>query len=148
MSPLLPIERTSDTPIRPKDIDGDSAFIGAFRQKEQEQAAIWIVRFCQARHSWKPFKVCDLASYSMLNGGVEVSDIEKVLAFLSLFEGIIEQLSDCGVLIVEETVTLTTAFVARCYLHAPVLGLPVKKRVRKPKIDTRVSRYDLLKTCS
>jgi len=137
-TPLL-IERTSDTPIRPKDIDGDSAFIGAFGQREQETLALWIVRLCQARKSWRPFKITDLANYYAIHYGIKAEDFAYSLSFLTKQDWVV---------VTEGTVTLTTSFVAQCYLHAPVLGLPLRKRVRKPKVIERISRLErLLKPC-
>jgi hypothetical protein len=140
MSPGLPIERNSDTPIRPKDIDGDSAFIGAFDKREQEVLALWIVRLCQARRSWRPFKITELADYYAIHYGAKAEDFERNLGSLTKHDWL---------LLKNGVVTITTAFVALCYLHAPILGLPLKKRVRKPKVDDRISRYERLmaKSC-
>jgi len=134
-TPLLLIERTSDTPIRPKDIDGDSAFIGAFGQREQETLALWIVRLCQARKSWRPFKITDLVNYYAMHYGIEAKDFEYSLSFLTKQDWVVVE---------GEVVTLTIPFVAQCYLHAPILRLPLRKKVRKPKVIERISRYERL----
>lgn len=136
MSPqLLLIERTTDTPIKPCNIDGDSAFTGVFGKREQENLAVWIVRLCQSRKSWLPFKLKDLANFYALHNHIAVEDFEEAVLVMSGKRWLIV---DDGV------ITLAMAFVTLCYLHAPVLGLPRKKRIRKPKAIKRISRYEVL----
>lgn len=134
----LPIERSSDTPLRPKDIDGENGLYSAFGNREAEVTALALLRYCQLRGSWKPFAFEDLVAYCSVGQDVTKtkSYLDKGIETLTMGEFLIRK---------GDRIILTTAFVARCYQKAPVLGVP-RKRVRKPKSKDPVrTRFERLR---
>jgi hypothetical protein len=120
----LGITSSSDTPIRPKDIDSDATFIGLFGgQRETEVVAYWIIRYCQAKRSWRPFTYESLLAYCLAH----TEDAAKRY----LMAGVVGLHADKAVLIDANVLTLTTRFVAQCYSIAPLRGMPRRKRTRK-----------------
>ena len=134
----LPINHSSDTPIRPRDVDSSNTFVSAFGKRETEVTAFLVVRFCQLKKNWKPFTVEAFTQYclSAHDHGSEA----KVRSYL--LDGLTHLNMGEYIRIDKGVVTLTTAFVARCYQKAPVLGTP-RKRSPKPKLY-RANRYDRL----
>jgi hypothetical protein len=132
--PTLLIERATDTPIRPRDVDGSGSFKGGFGQDNAGRAAWWIVRFCQARGSWTPFNMSQLLQFCWEHAAGTETDC---VADFTFDERWVYQREDARIV-------LTTAFVARCYQYAPVLGLPRKRKPRTPKSVKRMSRYERL----
>ncbi len=125
---MLLILRSSDTPIRPRDIESELAFVQTFGKRESEVAAHWIVRYCQARRSWAPFSFDLLVQYCQAHD----SRFSKIYDYL--VEGVSELVVEGFVQTENKVVTLTTGFVARCYGAAPVAGLPRKRTL---KVRTR-----------
>jgi hypothetical protein len=130
--------RSTDTPIRPLDIESDNAFLNAFGQREPEVAAYWVVRFCQARRSWKPFLFDKLVRFCLMHDASYPNGVQD-----SLLEGLTDLVVGKFVLSDQGIVTLTTTFVARCYERAPIPGLPRKRRQRQPRKHVK-SRYERL----
>lgn len=133
---MLLILRSSDTPIRPRDIESELAFAQTFGQRESEVAAYWIVRYCQSRRSWAPFDFDRLVSYCQAHDP----------RFSKIYDYLVEGVSGLAVggfvQTEQKVVTLTTGFVARCYGAAPIAGIP---RKRPLKVRTRArSRYERL----
>lgn len=60
MHPIV-VDESYRYPIRPEHIDADKHFVGAFGKWEMEEAARWIVRFCQKKRLWGPFSREDIA---------------------------------------------------------------------------------------
>lgn len=131
---MLLVERSSDTPIRPKDIESDHAFTNTFGKRDAEIAAYWIVRYCQSRRSWLPFMFEQIATFCY------VHDQRTAAAYNFLMEGVVHLVIDGLVRLDKQKVTLTTTFIARCYASAPVQGMPRKRGPRKPRKNVR-SRY-------
>lgn len=132
------IERSTDTPIRPKDIDSDSSFTNMLGQRRSEVAAYWVVRYCQARRSWKPFLFDNLAKFCG-HHDQQFSATAHSLLLEGMADLVVRKLvqSDKGI------VTLSTSFVARCYENSPIPGLPRKRRLRSSRARVR-SRYERL----
>lgn len=119
----LRITSSSDTPIRPKDIDSDSSFVGVYGgQRETEVAAYWVVRYCQAKRSWRPF------AYESL---LQFCSAHEPTAKTYLRTGVVGLLVDSALVLEQELLTVTTKFIAKCYGAAPLRGLPRRKRMRK-----------------
>jgi hypothetical protein len=131
------IQRSSDTPIRPRDIESEVAFTQTFGKRESEVAAYWIVRYCQAQRSWSPFEFDKLVRFCMAHD----SRFTKIQAYL--LEGVSELVVNGFVRTENKVVTLTTTFVARCYGAAPVMGLP-RKRYPRVKPSKAKSCYERL----
>jgi hypothetical protein len=121
---MLLIHRSSDTPIRPRDIESEFSFDKVFGKREPEVAAYWIVRYCQARRSWAPFEFDRLVRFCLAHD----SRFQKIHHYL--LEGVSELVLQGFVQIEKKEVTLTTSFVARCYGASPVAGFPRKRHVR------------------
>lgn len=135
---VILIQQSSDTPVRPRDIDTDDTLLGTFGgDRDAELAAFWIVRLCQRHRSWRPFPISRLTSYIHVNDG-ESSD-EQLMAGLAVLteKGLVR--SDKG------AVTLTTAFVATCYKAHPVQGMPRRKYARASRKTDKVSKYQRIK---
>jgi len=135
---VIPILRSTDTPIRPLDIESDNAFVNTFGGREPEVAAYWIVRFCQARRSWKPFMFEKLANYCSHHDRVFTDNARNYL-----LEGLTELVVRKFISSNKGQVTLTTSFVARCYGAAPIPGLP-RKSVPRQSSKKAKSRYERL----
>lgn len=132
---MLLILRSSDTPIRPRDIESELAFAQTFGKRESEVAAYWIVRYCQAQRSWAPFDFDRLVRFCSAHD----PRFSKIYDYL--LEGVSELVVDGLVQTEKKVVTLTTGFVARCYGAAPVAGLPRKRPVRvRTKARSRLER--------
>ncbi len=138
----LLLQKTTDTPIKPKDIDTDDFWEGTFADRDAEWAAFWVVRFCQSRRSWAPFQLIQLYKYleftALPTDMSEVSEGE-LNSLLNLLNGDLVQFKG-------EVITLTVAFVATCYKTAPVLGLPRKRVKRISRRVPKVSKYELITT--
>lgn len=127
----LLIQKTTDTPIRPKDIDTDDFWEGTFDDKVA-RAAFCVVRFCQSRRSWAPFQLDPYLRYLSAMFSVAGDDLVTSLVNAKLVQ------------LQEGVVTLTTAFVATCYNTAPVRGLPRKKSKKRASRIPRVSKFRLM----
>lgn len=134
---MLLIHRSSDTPIRPRDIESDSAFLKTFGTREPEIAAYWIVRYCQSRRSWLPFEFDKLVRFC------QAHDPTHSRVHHYLLEGVTELVVNGFLRSEKAFVTLTTSFVARCYSAAPVPGLP-RKRYPRGKPSPAKRRYERL----
>lgn len=134
---MLLIQRSSDTPIRPRDIESDTSFTKLFGKREAEVAAYWVIRYCQARRSWAPFEFDKLVRFCMAHD----SRFTKIHAYL--LEGVTELVVNGFVQTEKKVVILSTAFVARCYGASPVLGLP-RKRYPRVKPSKARSCYERL----
>lgn len=120
----LRITSSSDTPIRPKDIDSDATFVGLYGgQRETEVAAYWVVRFCQAKRSWRPFAYESLLQYCVAHTAPEAKRYLRT--------GIVALIVEGSLALEEELLTITSRFVAKCYGAAPLRGLPRRKRPKK-----------------
>lgn len=136
------IERSSDTPLRPRDVAADNIH-QAFGSRDAEVAAIYIVRFCQGKGNWKPFTFQALLDLCIAAG----DQLEK--AKNRLTEGLTTLTLGEFIRRDGDLITLSTAFVARCYLKSPARVDPKKRiRVRKKKstdsVFTRLLNEDLL----
>jgi hypothetical protein len=134
---MLLIHRSSDTPIRPRDIESDTTFDKVFGKRECEVAAYWVVRYCQARRSWAPFEFDRLVRFCLAHD----SRFQKLHDYL--LEGVSELVLQGFLQTEKRSVTLTTSFVARCYGSSPVAGLPRRRPVRVHPSKAR-SRYERL----
>jgi len=130
----LRITSSSDTPIRPKDIDIDASFVGLYGgQRETEVAAYWVVRFCQAKRSWRPFAYESLLQFCLAHTEPEAKQYLRT--------GVVGLIVEGSLALEHELLTLTLKFVAKCYGAAPLRGLPRRKRPKK------VLREVYLKSC-
>ncbi len=121
---MLLILQSSDTPLRPRDIESEVTFTQTFGKRESGVAAYWIIRYCQARRSWTPFEFDKLVHFCMAHD----SRFSKIYDYL--LEGVSELVVNGFMRSEKKVVTLTTGFVARCYGAAPVPGLPRKRTLR------------------
>lgn len=128
---MLLIHRSTDTPIRPRDVESETAFVKAFGKRESEVAAYWIVRYCQSKRSWLPFDFDKLVRFC------QAHDPAHTRIYNYLLEGVSELVVGGFVVSEKRVVTLTTSFVARCYGAAPVPGLP---RMRRPRVKRSQAR--------
>lgn len=132
---VLLLQQTTDTPIRPKDIDADGA--GAFPEKAMDDAAFRIIHYCQSRRTWAPFKLSQLTRYMLaLWPSWYDDDLEDGLNRL-VSQRLIQR-DD------KDQMTLTVAFVASCYKASPVQGLPRKKSKKRSRKAPAVSKFQLM----
>jgi hypothetical protein len=125
------IHQSSDTPLRPRDIESETSFDKVFGKRESDVAAYWIVRYCQAKRTWVPFEFDKLVRFCMAHD----PRFRKIHNYL--LEGVAELVVQGLVQTENRVLTLSTVFVARCYGAAPVLGLP---RKRQPYVKASKAR--------
>ncbi len=133
---MLLIQQSSDTPIRPKDVESETIFSRVFNTRESDIAAYWIVRYCQAQRSWTPFEFERFVRFCSAHD----PRFTKIREYL--LEGVAELVVNGFVQTSERKVVLSTLFVARCYGAAPVLGFPRRRRpyVKPSKARSRYER--------
>jgi hypothetical protein len=60
---MTPVIEGLNYPIKPEDIDTSKPFMEAFDHTETESSARWVVRFCQEKESWGPFREEELQTF-------------------------------------------------------------------------------------
>ena len=111
--PIIVIDEKLRRPILPKDINTEKHFIGAFGKWEMEEAARWIVRFCQLRGLWVSFSLQDIAE--LYKKESPRFDEFSFLDFEGLWEGAFLMRGPPK----RNRDLVTLAFVCRCFESSP-----------------------------
>jgi hypothetical protein len=81
-----------------------------------------VVRFCQAKRSWRPFPYESLLQFCSAHEPATKTYLRT---------GVIGLLENRDLMLERDLLTITTKFIAKCYGAAPLLGMPRRKRIRK-----------------
>jgi len=92
---------------KPRQIATDDRVSGAFNRATTEAAARWIVRLCQEKDEWWPFRLAEIQTFYAQHGGIGKLDLTNLV--------------DAGWLTEEQgEYCISAAFVKVCFKYFPL----------------------------